>query len=52
MQNRKKRTFTISQKTIRTFALLVVALLAASAILTLGGFKINWEEAWKGLLEL
>ena len=52
MQNSKKRLFILSQKTIRTFALLFVALLTAGAILILGGFEVNLKEAWKGLLEM
>ena len=46
MKNSKKRPFFLSQKAIRTVALLFVALLTASAILILGGFEIDWNEIW------
>jgi hypothetical protein len=52
MKNSKKRTFILSQKTIRTLALLFVALLTASVVLILGGFELNWKEAWNGLLKM
>jgi len=50
MQNSKKRLFILSQKTIRTLALLFVALLTTSVVLILGGFEINWNEVWQNLL--
>lgn len=52
MKNTNKPTFVVSQKTIRTLALLFVSLLTAGAILILGGFEVNWEEAWEGLLKM
>jgi hypothetical protein len=52
MKNNKQRPFFLSQKTIRTLALLFVVLVATSAILILGGFEVNWKEAWKGLLKM
>ncbi len=52
MKNSKKRLFILSQKTIRTFALLFVALLTASTILILGGFELNLKDVWKALIEM
>ncbi|AFM03169.1 hypothetical protein Fleli_0708 [Bernardetia litoralis DSM 6794] len=52
MKNSEKRPFFLSQKTIRTLALLFVALLTAGAILILGGFEINWKGAWEALLKM
>lgn len=52
MQNSKKRLFILSQKTIRTLALLFVALLTTGVVLILGGFEVNLKEAWKSLLEM
>ena len=52
MKNNKQRPFILSQKTIRTLALLFVALVAAGVILVLGGFKVEWSEVWKGLLKM
>lgn len=46
MKKTKKQPFILSQKTIRTLALLFVALITASAILILGGFEVNWNEIW------
>jgi len=50
MKNSKKRLFILSQKTIRTLALLFVALVTAGAILILGGFQVNWNQVWQNLL--
>lgn len=52
MKNNKQRTFSLSQKTIRTVALLFVAVLTTGTILILGGFEVNLKEVWKGLLEM
>jgi hypothetical protein len=52
MKNSEKRTFFLSQKSIRTLALLVVALVTTGAILILGGFEVNLKEAWEGLLKM
>ena len=52
MKNSKKRVFTLSQKTIRSLALLFVALLTTGVILVLGGFELNLKEVWKALIEM
>lgn len=52
MKNSEKRPFFLSQKTIRTLALLCVALLTAGAVLILGGFEANLKDAWESLLKM
>ncbi|WP_338792470.1 hypothetical protein V9L05_14735 [Bernardetia sp. Wsw4-3y2] len=52
MKNNKQRPFILSQKTIRTLALLFVALLTAGTVLILGGFEVNWKDALEGLLKM
>ncbi len=52
MKNSEKRPFILSQKTTRTLALLLVALLTAGTILFIGGFELDWKQAWNGLLKM
>lgn len=51
MKNSNKYSFFLSQKTIRTIALLFVAVLTSSTILILGGFEINWNEIWENIVK-
>ncbi|WP_338763460.1 hypothetical protein WAF17_19670 [Bernardetia sp. ABR2-2B] len=52
MKNNKQKSSILSQKTIRTLALLFVALLTAGTVLILGGFEVNWKETWEALLKM
>lgn len=52
MRNKKKQTHFLSKKAIRSIALLLVALLTTCTVLILGGFEIEWQKAWQGLLDM